>query len=233
MQQLNPWVSIYIPLATTIIVAFATVVLVWLTSRYVRLTGHLVEETKLSRAPSVHIDFEMPNNQLRLVVANYGQSTAKNIKMTVLKDVAWLRTRKDASGLTGIAPIRNGISHLTPGRKLKYYLGYPNWNGIKDEDMAVSIRVVYDDEFSKHHEHIVDYDFDQMREVLFESFKDPGLAVAEAIRDVERDRQSNESTKQWFNAIGSRKKMKCPMCAELIPEEAKKCSHCHEILNKA
>src|SRR5574340_119341 len=131
MKEMNPWVTIYIPLASTIIVAITTIVLAWLTSRYVRLTGILVEETKLSRAPSVYVDFEMPKD-LRLVVANYGQSTAKNIKMKVLKDASWL---KEDRCLTESVPVKKGISHLTPGRKLKYYLGYPHWDGVKDEEM--------------------------------------------------------------------------------------------------
>lgn len=232
MQPMNVWISVYIPLTTTIIVAIATIVLVWLTSRYVRLTARLVEETKQSRAPAVHIDFEMPDRKLRLVVANYGQSSAKNIRINVLKDVLWLNKRKGTGGLVEIAPIKNGISHLTPTRKLKYYLGYPNWDGIKDEDMSVSMRVTYNDESGKHYEHVVDYDFDQMREVMFESFKDSNLAVAEAIRDAERDRQSDETTKRIFHSIGVEKKKKCPMCAEKIPEEARKCSHCGEVLNE-
>lgn len=71
-----------------------------------------------------------------------------------------------------------------------------------------------------------------MREVLFESFKDPGLAVAEAIRDTESSRRSHERSREMFSTLGRRPKKVCPMCAELIPEEAKKCSHCHELLEK-
>jgi hypothetical protein len=78
----------------------------------------------------------------------------------------------------------------------------------------------------------VDYDFSQMREVLFESFKDPGLAVAEAIREAESSRRSHERTREMFTRLGRAPMKTCPMCAELIPGEAKKCSHCHELLEK-
>ena len=70
-----------------------------------------------------------------------------------------------------------------------------------------------------------------MREVMFESFTDSNLAVAEAIRDTERKRQSHERTRSMLNGSTTRKRKQCPMCAEMIPEEAKKCSHCNEIIN--
>jgi hypothetical protein len=32
-----------------------------------------------------------------------------------------------------------------------------------------------------------------------------------------------------FTKFGTPKRKKCSMCAEMIPEEAKKCSHCQEL----
>ncbi len=98
--------------------------------------------------------------------------------------------------------------------------------------MEVSLQISYSDDTGKRYAHTLDYDFDQMREVLFESFKDPGLAVAEAIRDTESSRRSHERTRQMFITLGRPPVKTCPMCAELIPGEAKKCSHCHELLEK-
>lgn len=98
--------------------------------------------------------------------------------------------------------------------------------------MEVSLRVTYENEGGKQYEHTVDFDFGQMREVLFESFKDPNLTVADAIRDSERNRQSHESTRQLLSKLGGGNMTHCPMCAERIPEEAKKCSHCQEFLEK-
>jgi len=53
MSQSSPWVTSYLPLASTLVVSAATVVLVWLTGRYVRLTAKTVEESQKSREPSV------------------------------------------------------------------------------------------------------------------------------------------------------------------------------------
>ncbi len=229
MQQISPWVTTYIPLLSTLVVAAATVVLVWLTSHYVRLTARMVEETQKSREPAVTIDFEIPDHSLRLVVENHGFSPARNVRIAVLKDVQWLQISKGKSGLGHCSPVREGVSYLTPSRKLKYYLGFPKWNDTPDDQMEASFRVTYENEAGKLYEHNVTFDFGQMREVLLESFKDSNLAVAEAIRESERSRQSNEQRRQMFSHLGKPKTKKCPMCAETIPEEARKCSHCQEI----
>jgi hypothetical protein len=229
MQQLSPWVTTYLPLTSTIVVAAATVALVWLTSRYVRLAGRMVEESQKSREPSVTVDFEIPDQSLRLVVENRGLSPAKNVRIAVLKDVQWLRMGTGRQGLADCGPIKEGISYLTPSRKLKYFLGFPNWTDTSDDQMEASLRVTYESEAGRQYDHIVDFDFDQMREVLSESFKDSNLAVAEAIRESERDRRLHESTRQMLGSFGARKRKKCPMCAEMIPEEAKKCAHCQEM----
>lgn len=229
MHTLSPWVTTYLPLTSTIVVAAATVALVWLTSRYVRLTGRMVEESQKSREPSVTVDFEIPDASLRLVVENRGLSAAKNVRIAVLKDVQWLRMGKGRKGLADCAPMKEGISYLTPSRKLKYYLGIPNWRDTSSDQMEASLRVTYENEAGRQYDHTVDFGFDQIREVLSESFKDSGLAVAEAIRESERDRQSRESIREMFSSFGAREMKKCPMCAEMIPKEAKKCAHCQEM----
>lgn len=229
MQDPSPWVITYLPLTSTIVVAAATVALVWLTSRYVRLTGRMVEESQRSREPSVTVDFEIPDRSLRLVVENHGLSLAKNVRIAVLKDVQWLRMGAGRQGLAGCGAIKEGISYLTPSRKLKYYLGFPNWRDTSDDQMEASLRVTYENEAGRQYDHIVDFDFDQMREVLSESFKDSPLAVAEAIRDSERNRQSQEGIRRVLSSFGAREMKKCRMCAEMIPKEAKKCAHCQEM----
>jgi hypothetical protein len=232
MDPLSPWVTTYLPLTSTLVVAAATVVLVWLTSRYVRLTGRMAEEAQKSREPSVTVDFEMPDPFLRVVIENHGLSPAKNVRITILKDVQWLEGRNGQQGLASCAPVTVGVSYLTPSRKLKYLVGAPNWSGKRDEQMEASLRVTYENEAGKPYEHVVDFDFGQLRDVLFESFKDSNLAVADAIKESERDRQSHERVRQFFGPVARRRKA-CPMCAELIPEKARKCSHCREIIESA
>lgn len=229
MQQQSPWMTTYLPVISTIVVAGATVALVWLTSRYVRLTGRMVEESQKSREPSVTVDFEIPDRSLRLVVENHGLSPAKNVRIAVLKEVQWVRSGKAREGLAECGAVKNGISYLTPSRKLKYYLGFPNWNDISDGEMEASLRITYENEAGKEYHHIVDFDFRQLHEVLFESFKDPALAVAEAIQQSERDRRLQEHSRRMFDSLVAPREMKkCQACAELIPKEAKKCAHCQE-----
>lgn len=229
MPQGNPWITIYLPLASTIIVAVATVVLVWLTSRYVRMTGRLVEEAQKSREPSITLDFELPDIYLRLVIENHGLSPAKNICITVLKDMPLIKVGKENNGMAFCTPIKNGISYLSPLRKLKYFVGYLNLDGVSDDKMEISLRVSYDNETGKKYEHVVDFDFGQLRGVMRESFKDPNVLVAEAIKDAERSRQQHEKSGQIFSSLRPHLQKKCSMCAETIPQNAKKCSHCGEM----
>lgn len=229
MEQPSPWVTTYLPLVSTIAVAVATVALVWLTSRYVRLTGRMLEESQKSREPLVTVDFEFPGDSLRLVVENHGLSPAKNVRIAVLKDVQWVRTGKAQQGLAECGAVKKGVSYLTPSRKLKYYLGFPRWNGISDDQMEASLRITYENEEGREYHHFADFDFRHMREVLFESFKDSNLAVAEAIRESERGRQWHERASRMLTPFFEREMKKCPMCAEMVPKEARKCSHCQEI----
>ncbi len=229
MQEPSPWVTTYLPLAITIVVAGATVALVWLTSRYVRLTGRMLEESQKSRDPLVTVDFEIPDRSLRLVVENHGLSPAKNVRIAVLKDVRWVRMAKGRQGLAECGAVKRGISYLTPSRRLKYYLGFPNWNDASDEQMEASLRITYENQAGKEYDNIADFDFCQIREVLFESFKDSNVAVAEAIRESGRDRQRDEFTRHMFDSWLAPEMKKCAMCAEMIPKEAKKCAHCHEM----
>lgn len=229
MQEPSPWVTTYLQLASTIVVAGATVALVWLTSRYVRLTGRMLEESQKSRDPLVTVDFEIPDRSLRLVVENHGLSPAKDVRIAVLKEVQCLQVGKGQRRLTDCGPIKDGISYLAPSRKLKYYLGFPNWRDTAGDQMEASLRVTYESEAGREYQHIVDFDFRQMREVLVESFKDPNLAVAEAIRQSERDRQLHERVGEIVGSLNAQAMKKCRMCAEMIPEEAKKCAHCHEM----
>lgn len=159
MRELSPWVTTYLPLASTIVVTGATVVLVCLTSRYVRLTGRMFEESQKSRNPLVTVDFEFPGDSLRLVVENRGLSSAKNVQIAVLKDVQWVQLGKARQGIAECGAVKRGISYLTPSRRLKYYLGYPNWRNAPDDQMETSLRVTYESEAGKEYHHIVEFDF--------------------------------------------------------------------------
>lgn len=183
MTQISPWVTTYLPLISTLVVAAATVVLVYLTSRYVRLTRSIVEETQKSREPAVTLDFEMPDESIRLVVENHGLSAARNVRITVLKDASLFQ---DQQGFADNWPLKDVILYLTPLRKLKYYLGNPNLENTPEEQMITTFRITYENEVEKKYEHIVNFDFRQMLNVLPESFGDPSQKVVETLQSIER-----------------------------------------------
>jgi hypothetical protein len=231
MNHTNPLIAIYLPLASTIVVSVATVVLVWFTARYVRLTSHLVEETRRAREPFVSLEFEIPDNALIMVIANGGQSAAKNIRFEVIRDAPWLELVDGSTGLTATAPIKNGIPYLTPGRKFNYHLGFPHWNEIPADHNIVSIKATYEDDCGKQFQSVMEYNFDHIRGVFYESYRHAHLKAARAMRETEQHRQSHERRKSLIDPYNRRRPAKkCPSCAEFIPEEARKCSHCWEEL---
>jgi hypothetical protein len=93
--------------------------------------------------------------------------------------------------------------------------------------MMTSFRITFENEGGKKYERTVIFDFRQMREVLLESFRDQSQKVAEAI-----ERQNKTNERQARSYFENRRMKRCPMCAERIPVEAMKCSHCQELQEK-
>src|SRR5687768_16783189 len=96
----------------------ATVVLARLTSKYVHLTGKLVEETRAARAPEVVIDLHFDNVIPRFVITNRGPTGAYNVRIKVSeKNVAWMDSKHDLK-IEELAPVKKGVSFLPPGRTM-------------------------------------------------------------------------------------------------------------------
>jgi len=230
MNDIGPTVkdllTIYAPAASTVAVAIATVILVCLTRRYVRLTKLMVDSMKEARDPAISIDFELPDHSLKLVIANTGLSTAKNIRFIVTNDLQCIQRGEGQVGIGTLAPIRNGISHLVPGRKLKYYVCLAIWKKKDAAGMILSMRVDYENEEGKTFTQNIDLDLSQLNDVLCESFKDSGLAVSEAIHEVERGRRFREQVNAYSTPHSPKKP--CSVCAELVEANARKCCHCGE-----
>jgi hypothetical protein len=215
-----------LPLASTIVVTVATVVLAVLTRRYVMLTGRLVNESKRLRDPVVTVDFELPDHRLLTVVENHGLSPARNVRMEVLQDSDWVRGRGDECGIEDTQPVKAGVSYLTPGRKLKYEAGLPDWRHMPDGPIEVQFRVSYESMSGERFEESVHYDFRQMHNVLFASFRDPNDEVAKAVRDAESSRRSHNQMGDMMRRLSTPATKKCEACAEPILVEATKCKHC-------
>jgi hypothetical protein len=226
LQIMDSFINTYIPVISTLVVAVATIVLVWLTSKYVRLTKQMVDDMKRSKEPAINIDFEIPDGSLRFIINNTGLSPAKNIRFTVVKDVDWLRGGNKENGIAGLAPINHGISYLVPGRTLKYLLGYPDWRTNEKQDLLISIHVEFENIEGRTFTHDIDIDMSQFKGVLFESFKDSNLAVADAIKETEQRRQTEKNVHRMFSRRQAKKQ--CPVCNELIMTNATKCIHCGE-----
>jgi len=219
-----------IQLGSTIVVALATVFLVWLTSKYVRLTKSMADEMKASRGPSVYVDIEAPGQMFNLTVGNSGRSPAVNIRFTVEKDIKGLSYGKDEKGIESIPIIKKGISYLPPGRTLKWRAGV--FRPTKDESQsnALQMEIFFENEQGKEFKRNFIIDMSLYDAVLFESYRDPSKDVAQAIERVESRIGSRSRSNTFTEMIG---KKSCPMCGERIQYEAKKCPFCHEIITES
>ncbi|MBA4121380.1 MAG: zinc ribbon domain-containing protein [Acidobacteria bacterium] len=217
----------------TIIVTVANVFLVILTSIYVYLTRQMVNETKANRDPTVFVDLEFPEREARVAIGNSGQTPAVNIKFDVQEDVPWRGLGKYSEGLKGLEVIKNGVSYLPSNRILKYSAGIPEWDKVDEEKRLLKINVSYYNESGKKFEREYFIDLLQYKGILFESFRDSNMAIAKAIRDTEQSQRSRERGDDMLRDMGSHRvsEKRCSMCAELIPREAKICSHCGEVLD--
>lgn len=230
VTEASTWVTTYIPLGSTVVVAIATVVLVRLTSKYVRLTNQMVDDMKQTREPSITVDFELVDHALRLAVGNSGLTPAKDIRFDVRQDIDWLRSGGDTTGIADLAPLKRGISYLAPGRTLKYLAGFPNRQNAGTGNMLLSIDVEFSNEHGATFEHGIDIDMTHYESVLFESFKEPERAIADAIKDVERSRRTQSSSSGLVQMFRRQNHTRCPIFGEEIKVKAKKCRHCGEWL---
>lgn len=195
--------NIAVNLVSTIVVAVATVVLACLTSRYVRLTRELLDEARQNREPFVFVDFEFPEALGRFVVGNSGGGAAHNIRVNVTRDLPWLNTGRDFSGLSSLPPVKRGLSYLTQGRVLKYQIGRLG-DRPKDAPTVLEFTLAYRNDRGREFSRSVTIDVLQFRGVLYESFRDPAHTVATAIREVDERRRSDEGTKEFFDKLGHR-----------------------------
>lgn len=201
----------------------ATVVLARLTSKYVRLTGRLVEETRAARAPEVVIDLEFEGIMPRLVIANRGPTAAHNVRIKVSeKNVAW-EGIKDDRKIEDLPPVKNGVSFLPPGRTMRYMVRLIDWKKTLNTDAALAFDVTYQDD--RGHEIHRDYSigFAAYGSMLTEGgHQQPHQVVADAIRSA----AEHIKPRQHFMP----RVRPCPVCGERIKAEARKCPHCLEFV---
>ena len=224
-----------IQIITTIVVTAANVLLVLLTSAYVYLTRQMVNETRAIRDPSVFVDLELPEESARLSIGNSGQSAALNIKFMVEEDAPWVGRGRFSEGIKSLEVIKNGVSYLPAGRTLKYSVGALEWEQIDEKRRWLKIQVTYENDIGRKFKREHHIDLAQYKGLLFESYRDSNMAIAKAISEAERSRRFSEDSDRRLKDMGFHAihEKRCPMCAELIPNAAKKCSHCGEMLESS
>jgi hypothetical protein len=206
--------------------ALATVVLVFLTYRYVRLTSALVEEARASRVPTVFLDIEL-GDLPKLVIGNVGTAPAFKLRFEVLADVPWRSMGKGhVSGIKALAPIKQGISYLAPGRILKFFPG-----DIDDKSQffsavsVIRIRLHYDTESGRTITRDVSFGMGSYSGVAVESFSDPFREIARQIREAAHELRRQDDPLRAMNRLF---KKACPTCGEQVMSSAKKCRFCME-----
>ncbi|MHB0997372.1 MAG: hypothetical protein ACYC2I_13475 [Elusimicrobiales bacterium] len=186
----------------------------------------MLKEMQKAREPFVVVDVELPDPMLRLIISNLGQSPARDIHFSVLKDIPSLSLENKDSGIKEMPVMKTGISSLAPGRSLKFIVGgFPNTR--KTEDKTIAIEVRYKNESGSEFVRKEIIDISSLHDVLFESFQDPSHKVEAAIKNLKLE---NSRTSDTFSFLMRPKTKECPMCAESIPDKAKKCSKCGELL---
>jgi len=211
---------------SALITSIATIILAFLTARYVRLTNHMLEETRASRGPNVYVDIELTSFEIKLLVGNSGTSPAHNIHLSVSDSIPW-RDNSSHGGFKKLGIVKEGISYLAPGRTLKYIAGYYDWKELEKSNSNAEFIITFADHTRKKQRIEFMIGMDQYKAILFESFKKPGADIAAALERMESRRSSEKSMNLFLHGIG---KKNCTHCGEQIAASAKKCPHCMEFI---
>lgn len=202
--------------------AVATVVLAVLTAKYVRLTSKLVEETRAARAPEVVVDLQFEDIMPRLMIANRGPTAAYNVRIKVAeRSVTWRESKHEAK-LADLAAIKKGVSFLPPGRTMRYMVAMLDIEKTLAADAALEFEVTYQDDGGRAYRREYAIEFAAFHSMLLEGVRKPQDVIADAIRNAAEHIKPRRFIMTRMRA--------CPICFEQIRAEARKCSHCLELV---
>ena len=139
-------------LLASVISASATVVLAYLTSRYVKLTYEMVDEIKKARNPLVIINFikRMEGHymtEIDMIISNKGLSPAKDINLRAVYETPFIRheiikgnVELKIFQLNELPIFKTGIPYLAPGDDIRDNIGE-----FQNEDIRESplVRIGY------------------------------------------------------------------------------------------
>lgn len=202
-----------ISVAATLVVTIANVLLVIFTRRYVQLTAAMVEHMRSAQAASVVADITFGGTTAYLTIANTGTKAATNLVFETLTGLEW-SGEKNVKSLA-----ERGISYLPSGRTMRFWLGHPDWKGIEEEHPLVRIDLKYDVEGKVDRRQFL---IDMSQYVGTSVERAPEDRIVDALRELVRAQRGGGSLA--FKLLEQKKQ--CIACAEKIPIQAKKCSHC-------
>lgn len=211
---------------STLLVAGATVFLVWLTSKYVRLTKEMVDEMRVNREPSVFLDLEIVGARVNYSIGNLSPSPAINVQIKLQgKNIPWLKDAEKSNSFTKY------ISYLPPNRTYRYRGGIIYSKEVDEKSQgAFYFDVSYFNENGKKYNRDIFYKLNQYSDILFSTFYDPMHNVTQAISNLERSRSFDRIFKPPYKLCKENTK-KCEFCYKDIAEQATKCPHCLEMQN--
>ncbi|ABB31243.1 hypothetical protein GeomeDRAFT_3314 [Geobacter metallireducens RCH3] len=220
-----------IDIVCALVTTSATVILAFLTSRYVKLTNAIVEESKSSRDPLVYVDIEPSHHYVKLVVGNAGMTAAHDVKVDIQDEVKWERLKQHVFGFQPRERLQSGIPYLAPHRVLQYELGLPKWQELKEKDGILKITIKFRNDRNVLTEKLCQINLSQYLAISMDSFSNSNKDIVRAINDLERSsRQKDTSLKSALHHFTQKK---CPMCGEGISLSAKKCPKCLEFIEAA
>jgi hypothetical protein len=135
-------------LLASVISALATVILAYLTSRYVKLTYDMVNEIKKSRNPVVIINFIKRieghhMTDIDIIISNKGLSPAKDIKLSAVYNIHFFKNRINKGNaetikltLNDLSIFRDGISYIGPGDIIRDNIGNFQNETIRDNPLV-------------------------------------------------------------------------------------------------
>lgn len=210
-----------VSIMTSVVSAFATVILVILTANYVRLTRQISETTARQREPEIIVDLIIEGSLATAVFTNTGIGTAYDVRIEARHGGPW-RTRD-----TGTLPaFQDGIASFPPGRRMSFHVGIFDWlHDEGQEDAYIEFSVSWTGPLGGSQSRVERYRMKDFSGSLIE--KAALSSISKHLEDLARSAKDSARLGLRRNSV------RCPVCDEAIRPKAKKCPHCLEQISMA
>lgn len=213
---------------SSLITALATVILAIITAQYVKLTNHMLEETKKADGAKIYLDLEIYGNTLELNIGNTGKTSATDINIKLIENLELREECNNLEKIKELFPLKNGISYLAPDRIIKFNITGFDYSKINENNSLLKLDIRYKDYLGKTNYLSYNLDLRQYEGSRISSFQNKSAnTIANSIQSLERSFKFRNNDK-----IDNFGKTACPFCREYINKNAKKCPHCLEFIEK-